>query len=253
MRPVRWAVATLTALLLVGCTAAPDDEPAPPTPVTGATPTPTAVPSRTPSPSTTATPSPSPSATLPSREADSATLRKALVTSADLGKPWVQAGDPPAAEASCPRTRSALGYRATARRDLNRGAGELINGATFWLATLPSTDAARVRAWWKADTQACPAYTDADDYYVVQRATKPAAVPGADEVLFARVERVFFDRGDDEPAYARRTLVARTGRVVATVTYSFLTTAADPDAADLSAATELLQTQLTKAAAALPE
>ena len=57
-----------------------------------------------------------------------------------------------------------------------------------------------------------------------------------------------FDRGDDEPAYARHTLVARTGRVVATVTYSFLTSESDPDATDFTEATKLLQTQLAKAA-----
>ena len=157
---------------------------------------------------------------------------------------------------ACPGTRSTvsrLALRATARRDLTRGAGELINGARFQLATLPNTDAARVRAAWAADTRACRAYTDADGYYVVYRVAEPTAVRGADEVLLRRVERVYFDRGDDEPAYARHTLVARTGRVVVTVTYSFLTTESDPDAADFSDATELLQTQLSKAAMAFPE
>lgn len=107
-----------------------------------------------------------------------------------------------------------------------------------------------MRAAWDADTRACRQYTDTDDYYVVYRAAEPTAVNGADEVLLRRVERVYFDRGDDEPAYARHTLVARTGRVVATVTYSFLTSESDPDATDFTEATKLLQTQLAKAAQA---
>ena len=118
------------------------------------------------------------------------------------------------------------------------------------MATLRDTDGSAVRAAWQADTRACREYTDADDYYVVYRVAEPTAVRGADEVLLCRVERVYFDRGDDEPAYARHTLVARTGRVVATVTYSFLTSESDPDATDFSKATGLLQTQLTKAARA---
>ncbi len=42
--------------------------------------------------------------------------------------------------------------------------------------------------------------------------------------------------------------MARTGRVVATVIYSFLTSESDPDATDFTEATKLLQTQLAKAA-----
>jgi hypothetical protein len=64
----------------------------------------------------------------------------------------------------------------------------------------------------------------------------------------ARVEQVYFDRGDDESAYARHTLVARTCRVVATVTYRFLISESDPDATDFTEATKLLRTQLAKAA-----
>jgi hypothetical protein len=81
-----------------------------------------------------------------------------LVTAADLGKPWVQSDRPPDSDEACPGTQSAvarLAFRAAANRDLTRGAGELVNGANFQLASLPSPDAAKVRAAWDADTRAC--------------------------------------------------------------------------------------------------
>jgi hypothetical protein len=199
---------------------------------------------------------PSPSATLPSRTADQAAVRQALITAGDLGQPWVQADSPADPEQACPGTRSAvarLAFRATARRDLTLGAGELVNGASVRLATLPDSGAAKVKAAWQTDTEACREHTDATDYYVVLREANPTSVRGADEILHRRVERVYFDRGDDEPAYARHTLVARRGRVVATVTYSFLTSEADPEATDFSDATELLQTQLAKVAKTFAE
>jgi hypothetical protein len=257
VRPGRPAATTLTALvLLVGCTASPSGDPSlGASPASSSLPS-TAAPSATPFPSPRSSTESSPSARLPSREADSASLRKALVTAADLGKPWVQTDSPPDSDEACPGTPSAvdrLAFRAAVRRDLTRGAGELINGASFELASLPSPDAAKVRAAWETDTRTCRQYTDTDDYYVVYRAAEPTTVNGADEVLLRRVERVYFDRGDDEPAYARHTLVARSGRVVATMTYSFLTSKSDPDATDFSEATELLQTQLTKAARAFRE
>ena len=257
MRPGRLAVTRATVLvLLVGCTASPAGDQPPGSPAASSTATPASAPSATPSPSPRASTETSPSATLPSREADSATLHKALVTGSDLGKPWVQADSPPDNDEACPGTRSVvsrLPFRATARRDLTRGPGELVNGASFQLATLPGPDGALVRAAWATDTRACHTYTDTDDYYVVYRTAQPTVVRGADEVLLRRVEQVYFDRGDDEPAYARHTLVVRTGRVIATVTYSFLTSRTDPDASDFSEATELLQTQLTKAARAVAE
>lgn len=250
MRPDRLAVTTVTALvLLVGCTAPPADQPPAVSPAATSPATPSTVPSATPSASPRAPTEPSPSAT-PSGRADPSALRKALVTAGDLGRPWVQADSPPDTEQACPGTPSAVGrlpFRATARRDLTRGAGELVNGASFQLAGLGGLDAAEVRAAWQTDTRACRRFTDGDNYYVEYTAAEPTAVRGADEVLLRRVERVYFDRGDDEPAYARHTLVVRTGRVVATVTYSFLTSEADPEAADFGAATKLLQTQLTKA------
>ena len=252
----------MTALvLLAGCTAAPAGNPPEVNPAASSPPFPTAAsatPSPTLSPSTSPSPSsePPPTATLPSRDADAATARKALVTGADLGKPWVATDSSSDSDQACPGTRSAVGrlsFRATARRDLTRGAGELVNGARFQLATLAGPDATKVRTAWQTDTRACRQHTDQDDYYVVYETVDPTAVRGADEILFRRVERVYFDRGDDEPAYARHTLVARTGRVVASVTYSFLIDEADPDATDVTKTTELLQTQLAKAAKAFTE
>ncbi len=259
MSRARLAATTLTALvLLVGCTASPAGDPPEVSPAASSPPIPTSASSATPSPSPSPSPSTeaSPTATLPSRKADSATVRKALVTAADLGKPWVQTDSPPDSDAACPGRRSAvdrLALRAAARRDLTRGAGELVNGATFRLATLPGPDAAKVQAAWESDTRACRQHTDTDDYYVVYRVVDAGPVRGADDVLIRRVERVYFDRGDDEPAYARHTLVARSGRVVVAVTHSFLTSESDPDAGDFSETTELLQTQLTKAAKAFAE
>jgi hypothetical protein len=161
-----------------------------------------------------------------------------------------------AVQPGCPGKPSAvrsLTPVAEVRRDLIKGPGELVNGASFGLATLRDRDASAVRAAWRADTSACREYTDTDGFYVVYRATRPTSVRGADEILFSRTERIFFDRGDAKPAYARHTLVARTGRLVATVTYSFLISERDPDATDFSQAAELLQTQLSKAGKAFAE
>ena len=256
MRPGRLAVTSVTAVaLLVGCTAAPGGD----GPEVGSTvtpiPTATAASSSAPSSVPPSSTSPTPSTTLPSRSADAAALRRALVGPADLGKPWVPIDSPPDRDEACPGTPSAvsrLAIRADVRRDLTRGAGELVNGASFRLATLPGPDATAVRAAWASDTRACRQYTDPDGFYVVYDAAEPTAVRGADEVLLRRAERVYFDREDDEPAYARHTLVARTGRVVVTVVHSFLTAAGDPDATDFGPATDLLQTQLRKAAKHIP-
>lgn len=261
MTPRRLAVTTMTALVLVvGCTAARDGNQPEEGPSASSTARPTSVSTAAPSPTASASPSapnePTPSPTLPEVKADRAAVRQALVTAADLGKPWVEADGPAETDEACPGTRSAvarLAWRAEDRRGLTRGAGELVNGAIFGLATLPGADASKVRDAWRTDTGACREHTDPDDYYVVYRELEPTPVRGADEVVFRRIERVYFDRGDEEPAYARHTLVARSGRVVTTLTYSFLTSESDPEATDFSAATELLQTQLGKAASAFPK
>jgi hypothetical protein len=188
----------------------------------------------------------------PDRREDQSRLEQALVTAGDLGRPWVVVkGGPPtgAMEPGCAGKTSAVRKLvpvAEVRRDLTRGAGELVNGASFGLATLRDTDASAVGAAWRADTRACREHTDASDFFVVYRQEGPSSAQNADEILFSRAERIYFDRGDTEPAYVRHTLVARTGRVVTTVSYSFLITESDSDAGDFSRATELLETQLVK-------
>jgi hypothetical protein len=250
--------AAVVTVLLGACGGTPTGDPSLPANPSSASTTALSSAAPTPSRSSTAVPSPTASRTADRRE-DLAALRQALVTAGDLGRPWVVVkGDPPsgAVEAGCPGKPGAvrrLSPVAEVRRYLTEGPGELINGASFGLATLRDTDGSAVRAAWRADTRACREYTDADGFYVIYRATEPTSVRGADEVLLRRVERIYFDRGDPKPAYARHTLVVRTGRLVATVTYSFLTSKSDPDAGDFSQATELLQTQLSKAAKAFGE
>jgi hypothetical protein len=85
---------------------------------------------------------------------------------------------------------------------------------------------------------------------VVYRAAEPAAVNGADEVLPRRIEHVYFDRGDDEPAYAPADPGGPHRPGGRHRDYSFLTSESDPDATDFTEATKLLQTQLAKAAPA---
>ena len=196
---------------------------------------------------------PSPTASrVPDRREDQAALRRALVTAADLGRPWVVVkGGPPsgAVEAGCPGKPSAvrkLTPVAEVRRDLTEGPGELVNGASFGLATLRGTDGSAVRAAWRADTRACREHTDASDFFVVYREEGPSSARNADEILFSRAERIYFDRGDSKPAYARHTLIARSGRVVTSVSYTFL--ASDVDSGDFTKARKLLEQQLTKVA-----
>jgi hypothetical protein len=145
-----------------------------------------------------------------------------------------------------------LAHLAEVRRDLTKGPGELVNGASFELATLHNTDGSAVRAAWRADTRACHEHTDASDFYVVYHEEGPSSAQSADEILFSRAERIYFDRGDTEPAYARHTLVARTGRVVTTVSYTFLVTDSGVDTRDFSRARELLERQLAKVAMKFP-
>jgi hypothetical protein len=181
------------------------------------------------------------------------------VTSEDLGRPWVvvRSGQPAGAvEPRCPGKLSAV-RRLTAvaevRRDLTRGRGELVNGASFELATLRNTDGSAVRDAWRADTRACREHTDASDFFVVYRQEGPSSARNADEILFSRAERIYFDRGDTEPAYARYTLVARTGRVVTTVSYTFLVTDSGGETGDFTEARKLLELQLAKVATRFPE
>ena len=203
-------------------------------------------------------PSPTASRT-PDRREDRAALQQALVTAGDLGRPWVVVkGGPPsgAVEAGCPGKPSAvrkLTPVAEVRRDLTEGPGELVNGASFGLATLRDTNGSAVRAAWRADTKACREHTDASDFFVVYREEGPSSAKNADEILFSRAERIYFDRGDPEPAYARHTIVACTGRVVTSVSYTFLVSDSDVDTGDFTKARKLLERQLAKVATRFPK
>jgi hypothetical protein len=203
---------------------------------------------------------PSPTASrAPDRRQDRAALQQALVTADDLGPPWVVVkGGPPAGavDPACPGKPSAvrkLKSVAEVRRDLTEGPGELVNGASFGLATLRDTDGSAVRAAWRADTAACREHTDASDFFVVFRQEGPTSARNADEILFSRTERIYFDRGDAVPAYARRTLVVRTGRVVTTVSYTFLVTDSGGETGNFSQARKLLERQLAKVATRFPQ
>jgi hypothetical protein len=88
---------------------------------------------------------------------------------------------------------------------------------------------------------------------VVVKEAGPRAVKDADEIVFSRVERVYFRRVPDQLAYARQVVVARTGRVITTVRYTFLTTDDDPQADDFTRTQRLLAVQLAKVAKGFAE
>jgi hypothetical protein len=252
------AAAAVVTLLVVACGGAPaDDTSRSATPSATST---TSPPSATPAPKRSPTPTPSPTASrAPDRSEDRAALRQALVTADDLGRPWVVVeGGPPTGkvQAGClgkPSAVRRLAPVAEVRRDLTEGPGELVNGASFGLATLRDTDGSALRAAWRADTRACREHIDASDFFVVYRQEGPSSARNADEILLSRAERIYFDRGDPEPAYARHTLVARTGRVVTTVSYTFLVSDADVETGDFTQARRLLERQLAKVAAGFDE
>jgi hypothetical protein len=253
MRPTVVAVGAVVVALALAAGCSGSAEQSPPSgapwstavtpPATGASP-----------PETTATPgrtSASPRPTrAPNRRRDQAAVSEALVSAKELGRPWV-AGEPADnAEEACPGRRSALerlSFLGSGRRDLMEGRDELVNGVTFGLDTLPGEDASAVRTAWVADTKACREHTDAYDYYVVMSERRADTDIDADEVLFSRVERVYFDKTQDQLAYARQVLIARTGRVITTVRYTFLTDDA-AEADDFSRTRRLLAVQLAQVA-----
>ena len=250
--------AAVVTVLIAACSGSPAGDPSQP-----AAPSPTATtarPSATPAPAQSPTPTPTPTASrTPDRREDRAALQQALVTPDDLGRPWVVVKDGPpagAVEAGCPGKPSAvrrLDPVAEVRRDLTEGPGELVNGASFGLATLRDTDGSAVRAAWRVDTTACREHTDASDFFVVYRQEGPSSARNADEILFSRAERIYFDRGDAEPAYARHTVVARTGRVVTSVSYTFLVSDSSIETGNFGRTRKLLERQLAKVATGFKE
>ena len=199
------------------------------------------------------TPSPSPAA--PTKAEDTAALKKAMVNAADLGKPWVMAKKVATTsnktDEACPGQPSMVDTVTTVAsqsRNLTEGKGLGVNIGTFWLSTLPTEDTSEVRAAYAADTKSCRTFKDANKLYVVYSLEGPTSAKGADEVLFSRAERLYYDKAHKKLAYARHTVVVRTGRVVTYVSYAFLTTKKDPGAEDFSRASRLLRIQLAKVA-----
>jgi hypothetical protein len=211
-------------------------------------------PAASPSTSVSAATSPSPSPTAPSKTEDTAGLTQAIVTAADLGRPWVQPEKVPGtgkASEACPGKPSAtedVATIASLRRDLTEGTGQGVNIGTFRLGTLPTEDAADLRAAYAKDNVTCETFTDASKLFAVYSEEGPTTADDADEILMSRAERIYYDKAHKKLAYARHTLVTRTGRLVTYVSYAFLTTKADPTAKDFTRAQKLLDTQLTKVA-----
>jgi hypothetical protein len=231
-----WTAAVL-AVLAAGCGGSPTKAPpaaSPTTAVSSAAPT---------------TPTPTPPR---SKAEDTAALKRATVTAADLGKPWVEPKKVPsagkAAEA-CPGKPTAtrqVDTVASFRRDLTEGKGQGVNIGSFALRTLPTDDATDLKAAYAEDTAACKTFTDANKLFVVLTEEGPTSADNADEILMSRADRIYYDKAHKKLAYARHTVVARTGRVVTYVSYAFLTTKADPTAKDFTRTEKLLATQLAK-------
>ena len=191
----------------------------------------------------------------PSKADDSAALKKALVTAADLGKPWVKVDKAPntggKSDEECPghpSTVNKLTSVGSAKRDLTEGNGTGVNIGSFRLGTLPTEDANEVKAAYSQDTTACRTFKDASGLFNVYTVEGPTSAANADEILHSRAERIYYDKAHKKLAYARHTVVARTGRVVTYVSYAFLTTKNDPGAKDFSRASRLLEIQLAKVA-----
>lgn len=200
----------------------------------------------------TATKTPTPSPTAPSKAEDAAALKQSIVTVADLGKPWIQPDQVPSSGKSsdaCPGKPSATGQvttTASIRRDLTEGKGQGVNIGTFRVATLPRADAADLQAAYAKDNAACKRFTDANKLFVVFSEEGPTAADNADQIVMSRAERIYYDKARKKLAYARHTIVARSGRVVTYVSYAFLTTKRDPKATDFTTTQRLLDVQLAK-------
>lgn len=205
-------------------------------------------------PATSAVSTPTPSPSVPSKTEDTAAVKQATVTAADLGKPWVEPKKVPAAgkaAEACPGKPSAtkdVDTIASFRRDLTEGKGQGVNIGSFRLDTLPTEDATDLRAAYAKDNATCKTFTDLNKMFAVYSEEGPTAAKGADEILMSRAERIYYDKAHKKLAYARHTVVARTGRVVTYVSYAFLTTQKDPDAKDFTRTEKLLAIQLAKVA-----
>jgi hypothetical protein len=207
-------------------------------------------------PSTSASPSaPSPTPTLPTVAADKAATKAALLTAAELGKPWVQPKSVNKVKAAkgelCPgQPTSAViaKARAEARRQFTEGtktgAGILsVNVRTYAFGKEDAWRAAVDKA-----NKACAKWKAVEGNYVVLEPVAAApSVAGAEEVV-GHYERVYADAAHKTLQYVRQILEARTGRVVVTMEYAFLTPKSDPNGDDLTKTTGYLAKQVSKAA-----
>lgn len=214
---------------------------------------PTSVPTTGAAPTSQAPADGTPSPTPRTKAQDTADLTKALVTARDLGKPWVQPKSVSTAGGKkgelCPGHVSAtkkLPARPAVAANLTEGKGDGKNIATFELSTLTDTESTVLRSAYAKDAEACATYRDGSGLYVVRSVEGPASVVGADEVVGAWAERIYYDKAHKKLAYARHYVVLRTGRVLTYVSYAFLTVKADPGAEDFGRTTTLASAQLKK-------
>ena len=204
-----------------------------------------------------APPTPTPTPTPPTKAGDQPVLDQALVTAADLGKPWIAQKSVPTTKnakgEACPGHRDAAATVTTvasARRTFTEGKGQGVNIASITVATLPTTDGSALRSALLANEKGCAQFKDSAGLYVVTTAEGPTSATGAEEMLSAWTQRVYYDKTHKQLAYARHYLVTRSGRVVTSLEYDFLTTKQDPKAKDFGRASKLLAKQLSKNASA---
>jgi hypothetical protein len=91
---------------------------------------------------------------------------------------------------------------ASLSRNLTEGKGTGVNIGTFWLSTLPTEGRGEVKTAYAEDTKACRTFKDANKLYVVYTAEGPTSADGADEVLYSRAERLYYDKAHKKLAYA---------------------------------------------------
>ena len=185
--------------------------------------------------------SPTPSPTAPSKAEDAAALKKAMVTAADLGKPWVEpkkASCRRKAAEACPGQPSAVDKVTRWRRSARSDRGQRPGRQHRQFPARHPADRGRRRGAGRVRE----GHQGLPDLQGRQRALRrlhaegPTSADNADEILLSRAERIYYDKAHKKLAYARHTVVARTGRVVTYVSYAFLTTKKDPGAKDFSRA-----------------
>ena len=175
-----------------------------------------------------------------------------MVTAADLGKPWVVAENAPTtggkSDEECPGQPSTVNKVtsvASLNRNLTEGKGIGVNIGRFRLGTLPTEDASEVKAAYAREHQSLPDLQGRQR--ALRRVQRSRARPRPTvptRCCSAGPNALYYDKAHKKLAYARHTVVARTGRVVSYVSYAFLTTKKDPGAEDFSRASRLLEIQL---------